>query len=118
MLNNRTLVNEYNLLKANAERIVAVYFGVSGYKVSNISFYGDMMNVDYYDIGAPSTIKVPEVWLTLTDDELISAVKAFSLAKHNEYMAWQTALLAEQQTVIETRERTELARLKAKYEGQ
>lgn len=110
------VIEEYDKLRHQAERLVAAYFGVSGYIVANVHFDNNEIVALYYDVGCPKEIRMPKTWLDLTDEELIKAVKEYSLKKHEEYMAWQQEIMAQQQIEIENREKAKLAELKAKYE--
>lgn len=118
-MDNRTLASEYNLLRANAARIVAEYFGVSGYKVATVNFDdNDNVIIDYYDVGAPKSLIVPEAWLTLNDNELKIAVKEHGFKKHEEYMIEQQALMEKIRLNNEAKEKAQYELLRAKYEDQ
>jgi len=109
------VIREYDNLRHQAERLVAEYFGVSGYKVANVNIEDDMLLISYYDISCPNTIKVPKAWLDLSDEELTIANKEFALKKHEEYMAEQENIFAKQKAAKEAQDKALYEELKERF---
>ena len=111
-----TLIEEYDKLRHNAERLVAEYFGVSGYKVANVHINGELLDILYYDIGQPNTITVPKVWLELSDEELKVANREYAMIMHEEYMRKQSNIIAMQKAAKDTADRAMYEELKKRFE--
>lgn len=109
------VIREYDNLRHQAERLVAEYFGVSGYKVANVNIEDEMLSISFYDVGCPTTIRVPKAWLDLSDEELTIANKEFALKKHEEYMAEQQDIFAKQKVAKEAKDKALYEELKERF---
>ncbi len=115
-MNYREIAEEYMHLKKIAEKIVEVYFNVSGYKVANVTFNDDnTINIDYYDVMSPRTITVPEKWLYLNQDELEAAYEEFKIIKHQAYVEESKRINAQNKINIANSEREAYEAMKKKF---
>ena len=111
-----TLIVEHDKLRHNAERLVAEYFGVSGYKVANVHINGELLDILYYDIGQPNIITLPKAWLELSDAELKVANREYAMIMHEEYMKKQAHIMATQRAFKEASDRAKYEELKKRFE--